>query len=174
MVEKYKKKPCEIEAVQWNGTNLKEIKEFVGKDLSYDIGDTPINMEIHTLEGNMIASYGDYIIKGLRGEFYPCKPDVFEKKYELVEDRAILDDLETDLNEYDKKKENRLNESTKAEFVSQVIEIFESFLDDRNIVLDNYEKEDDEDAANIYGSDYGELQTGLEDLIDRWGIENNK
>ena len=174
MVEKYKTKPCEIEAVQWNGTNLKEIKEFVGKDLSYDIADTPINMEIHTLEGNMIASYGDYIIKGLRGEFYPCKPDVFEKKYELVEDHAILDDLETDLNEYDKKKENRLNKSTKAEFVSQVIEIFESFLDDRNIVLDNYEKEDDEDAANIYGSDYGELQTGLEDLIDRWGIENNK
>ena len=39
---------------------------------------------IKTLEGNMIASIGDYIIKGLRGEFYPCKPDVFEKKYELI------------------------------------------------------------------------------------------
>ena len=39
---------------------------------------------IRTLEGNMIASVGDYIIKGLRGEFYPCKPDVFEKKYELI------------------------------------------------------------------------------------------
>ena len=42
-------------------------------------------MEIKTLEGNMRADEGDYIIKGLRGEFYPCKPDVFEKKYEEVE-----------------------------------------------------------------------------------------
>ena len=42
-------------------------------------------MKIKTLEGDMQASEGDYIIKGLRGEFYPCKPDVFEKKYELSE-----------------------------------------------------------------------------------------
>ena len=42
------------------------------------------NVVIPTLEGNMNASIGDYIIKGLRGEFYPCKPDVFEKKYELI------------------------------------------------------------------------------------------
>ena len=90
---KYKTKPCEIEAIQWNGLNLEEIKEFVGESLIYDIIDTAwevgkgrphVLMKIKTLEGDMQASEGDYIIKGLRGEFYPCKPDVFEKKYELM------------------------------------------------------------------------------------------
>lgn len=71
-----------------------EIKEFVGESLIYDIIDTAwevgkgrphVIIKIKTLEGEMLASDGDYIIKGLRGEFYPCKPDVFHKKYELIE-----------------------------------------------------------------------------------------
>lgn len=87
---KYKTKPCEIEAIQWNGINLEEIKAFVGESLIYDICDTAwqvgkgrphVYMKIRTLEGDMEASEGDYIIKGLVGEFYPCKPDVFERKY---------------------------------------------------------------------------------------------
>lgn len=90
---KYKTKPVEIEAIQWTGLNLEEIKAFVGESLIYDIIDTAweagkgiphVLMNIKTLEGDMIASEGDYIIKGLRGEFYPCKPDIFEKKYELI------------------------------------------------------------------------------------------
>lgn len=82
---KYRTKPCEIEAIQWDGTNLDELKEFVGESLEYDIIDTVVaNIRIKTLEGVMHASVGDYIIKGLRGEFYPCKPDVFVKKYELA------------------------------------------------------------------------------------------
>lgn len=93
MTKKYRTKPCEIEAIQWNGANLKEIKEFVGESLIYNICDTAwevgkgrpyVYVKIKTLEGDMNASIGDYIIKGLRGEFYPCKPDVFEKKYELI------------------------------------------------------------------------------------------
>lgn len=86
MVKKYRTKPCEIEAVQWNGGNLDEVREFVGLSLvSWEIkmGDC-FNLIIRTLEGDMKASLYDYIIKGLRGEFYPCKPDVFEKKYELI------------------------------------------------------------------------------------------
>ncbi len=90
---KYKTKPCEIEAVQWTGLNLEDIKEFVGENLLYNIIDTAwqvgkgvphVLMQIKTLEGNVRADKGDYIIKGLRGEFYPCKPDVFKKKYEEV------------------------------------------------------------------------------------------
>ena len=90
---RYKTKPVEIEAIQWTGLNLEEIKQFVGESLEYDILDTAwevgkarphIYLRIHTLEGIMNASEGDYIIKGLRGEFYPCKPDVFEKKYEVI------------------------------------------------------------------------------------------
>lgn len=90
MVKRYKTKPCEIEAIQWNGDNLGEVKGFVGASLvaweivAMEIGKEGFFLTIRTLEGDMRASLGDYIIKGLRGEFYPCKPDVFEKKYEQV------------------------------------------------------------------------------------------
>ena len=91
---RYRKKPVEIEAVQWTGLNLEEIKAFVGKSLIYDIIDTAwevgkvrprVFMKIKTLEGDMIVSEGDYIIKGISGEFYPCKPDIFKATYEEVE-----------------------------------------------------------------------------------------
>ena len=91
---KYRKKPVVIEAVQWNGLNLKEVKDFVGESLEYDIVDTAwqvgkappvVHMVIKTLEGDHICTKGDFIIKGVNGEFYPCKPDIFEKTYEPVE-----------------------------------------------------------------------------------------
>lgn len=90
---KYRKKPVVIEAMQWNGCNLKEIKEFVGNCLIYNISDAAwkvgkgapaVYMEIKTLEGNHKCSQGDYIIKGVQGEFYPCKPDIFEQTYEQL------------------------------------------------------------------------------------------
>lgn len=84
MINFYKTKPCTIEAVQYTGDNVPEIKEFVGDDLvGYD--DTTRQLSIFTLEGIMRANVYDYIIKGLRGEFYPCKPDVFVKKYQIIE-----------------------------------------------------------------------------------------
>lgn len=82
---KYRKKPVVIEAVQWTGKNQTEIFAFtkageIGEDfMSSDI-------EIVTLEGTMKASPGDWIIKGVKGEFYPCKPDIFEATYEPVKD----------------------------------------------------------------------------------------
>lgn len=85
---KYKTKPCEIEAIQWEGDNLNEIITFVGKTnliTKFEVDRKYPLLKIRTLEGDMEASVDDYIIKGLRGEFYPCKPDVFEKKYELIE-----------------------------------------------------------------------------------------
>lgn len=92
---KYRKKPVVIEAIQWTGLNLEEIKEFVGKDLEYNILDAAwevgkgaphVFMKIHTLEGDHECAKGDFIIKGVNGEFYPCKPDIFEKTYEAAED----------------------------------------------------------------------------------------
>lgn len=81
MVIRYKTRPCEIEAIQWTGKNIIEILDWgQGKILWNDVDD----LFIDTLEGRMQASINDYIIKGLRGEFYPCKPDVFEKKYEKI------------------------------------------------------------------------------------------
>lgn len=91
----YRKKPVVIEAIQWNGINLSEIKEFVGGSLEYTIHDAAwqvgkgapvVDMKIKTLEGDHTASVGDYIIKGVQGEFYPCKPDIFEQTYEKVGD----------------------------------------------------------------------------------------
>lgn len=92
---KYRTKPCEIKAVKWTGKNISEIDDFTNYSALW--ADNLVKyyppseqykstiLEIPTLEGNMRADIGDYIIKGLRGEFYPCKPDVFHKKYELVE-----------------------------------------------------------------------------------------
>lgn len=86
----HRKKPVVIEAIQFNGKNFKEIEEFTlgnGKrHIAYE-GNVPIEtnyIEITTLEGIMNASKNDWIIKGVNGEFYPCKPDIFEKTYELV------------------------------------------------------------------------------------------
>ncbi len=81
MNKKYRKKPVTIEAIQWLGTNLSEIDDFVGGS----IANNGTTLVIHTLEGDMEASIGDYIIKGVKGEFYPCKPDIFLATYEKVD-----------------------------------------------------------------------------------------
>ena len=80
MIKKYRKKPVTIEAIQWTGKNLSEIDNFVG----VSIANKGTILIIHTLEGDMEASIGDYIIKGVNGEFYPCKPNIFAKTYEEV------------------------------------------------------------------------------------------
>lgn len=78
---KYRKKPVVIEAIQW-GDNPTEIHDFVRRHM---IKNNDGTLTIVTLEGNMKASIGDFIIKGIAGEFYPCKPDIFEVTYEKVE-----------------------------------------------------------------------------------------
>lgn len=87
---KYRKKPVVIEAIQFVNTVecLEELTKFMGvNDYAFDTscGDM-YNLIIHTLEGDHVASIGDYIIKGVNGEFYPCKPFIFEKTYDLVEE----------------------------------------------------------------------------------------
>ncbi len=76
---KYRKKRVEIEAVQFDGHHTGEIHEFCGDCFYEPVGGVPF---ITTLEGNMNISKGDYIIKGVKGEFYPCKPDIFEQTYD--------------------------------------------------------------------------------------------
>lgn len=80
MSKKYRKKPVVIEAIQWIGNNLSEIDNFIGRT----VDNKETTLVIHTLEGEMYASLSDYIIKGVNGEFYPCKPDIFDKTYEEV------------------------------------------------------------------------------------------
>ena len=78
MTKRYRKKPIVIEAGQYNGKNKVEVQLFMGRYLD----ETVRGLKIPTLEGDMFASVGDYIIKGVNGEFYPCKPDIFEQTYE--------------------------------------------------------------------------------------------
>jgi len=83
-MKKYRKKPIVIEAVQWNGMNEEEIYLLTHGKANYCANEC--RMFIPTLEGDMEASVGDFIIKGVNGEFYPCKPDIFQKTYEEVDE----------------------------------------------------------------------------------------
>ena len=87
---KYRKKPVVIDAVKFTRNNWDEIKEFTnGTAHTLTIErriDGIATCIIPTLEGQHIATEGDYIIKGVQGEFYPCTPDIFEKTYEEVWD----------------------------------------------------------------------------------------
>ena len=75
-MKKYRKKPVIVEAIQYVGYNHLEMKKQIGENRFWDI--LRNKLAIRTLEGNMVADLGDYIIKGIAGEFYPCKPEIFE------------------------------------------------------------------------------------------------
>jgi hypothetical protein len=90
---KFRKKPVVIDAVRWSGDNLREVIEFTGLHPSarlwsweeYEAVVAREGLKIFTLEGAMLASIGDWIIKGVAGEFYPCKSDIFVRTYEAVD-----------------------------------------------------------------------------------------
>lgn len=86
-MNKYRKKPVIVDAIQWTGTNKVAVQHFVGRYLDL----TPRGLVIPTLEGDHFASVGDYIIKGVKGEFYPCKPDIFYKTYEELYSSTQVD-----------------------------------------------------------------------------------
>ena len=94
---RYRKKPVEIDAMQWDGTaeGSTPIIEWIrghGGTAGYMCsdrvrctetdGDCPHTIQISTLEGAMLANLGDWVIRGVQGEFYPCKPDIFTATYE--------------------------------------------------------------------------------------------
>ena len=91
-VRKYRKKPVIVEAIQWTGDNLREVIDFTGlhpsaRKWTWEEFEEVVKkkgLKIFTLEGVKKASIGDYIIKGIEGEFYPCKPSIFKKTYELI------------------------------------------------------------------------------------------
>jgi hypothetical protein len=83
----YRKKPVTVEAVQYDG-NFRCLDIFSINEVSHFVVSKDENgkqcIKIPTLEGEMTATIGDYIIRGVQGEFYPCKPDIFEKTYEKI------------------------------------------------------------------------------------------
>jgi hypothetical protein len=95
---KYRKKPVVIDAVQWNGKNHREMFDFLtentfkeeymtvdGDHFYIDHSKVEGGLIIKTLEGEHLATIGDYIIRGVQGEYYPCKEDIFHQTYEYAE-----------------------------------------------------------------------------------------
>ena len=103
---RFRKKPVVIDAVQFDGseTSILDIMKL-GRPKGSNLN-TPVQVDhggktifIHTLEGKMEASLGDWIIKGVKGELYPCKPDIFEATYDRVLFTEEMDGLLKDLND---------------------------------------------------------------------------
>lgn len=84
MVKYYRKKPVLIKAVQLTVDNADEVMDWVGQEYSYP---GPEGIFIETLEGNHLARWGDFVIQGVQGEFYPCKPDIFDATYDVLQDQ---------------------------------------------------------------------------------------
>ncbi len=84
MIKDYMKRQVVVQAMAWNGSNVEELDQFMESE-GYHFDDGDFDLYIETLEGDHKANIGDYIIKGVKGEFYPCKPDIFEMSYEEVE-----------------------------------------------------------------------------------------
>ena len=101
-MKKYKKKPVVIEAIQLKVDNFDSVCDFMGGtpipkhnpnfgvDEYGNTNEPYIGVYIETLEGKMLANYGDYIIKGVNGEFYPCKPDIFDKTYDEADSSSLI------------------------------------------------------------------------------------
>ncbi len=95
-IKKYKKKPVVVQAIKYTGKNIFDVISFIdGKapniksNIAMQKWEEFENLvkrkglSIRTLEGSMLVTQGDYIIKGIKGEYYPCKPDIFKKTYEI-------------------------------------------------------------------------------------------
>lgn len=126
---KYRKKPVVVEVVQWDSENTTAVLDFASTAKADAAG-----ICIHTLEGTHRASVGDYIIKGVHGEFYPCKPDIFAKTYEPDEPPRPLT-LE-ELRGMDGKPVYIIDGEDADDRYWELSERAEDYIDGRNI--DNY------------------------------------
>lgn len=86
MVKTFRKKPVEIQALEWTGSNQDELYAFVPAHLRREEED---GLYLSTLEGDHKANVGDFIIRGVKGEFYPIKPDIFEMTYDMVDSEGL-------------------------------------------------------------------------------------
>lgn len=88
-VHKFVKKPIEVEAIEFTRDSIDEVDKFTGNTMNICIErriNGKVSANIETPKGVMKVEIGDYIIKGVKGEFYPCKPDIFNLTYEMVDD----------------------------------------------------------------------------------------
>ncbi|RMI79777.1 hypothetical protein ABNB56_07210 [Streptococcus iniae] len=84
-MKKYRKKPIEVDAIQWTGENIDEMCLFLGSNnLTIERSPTKNHLYFWTSQGMALAKKGDYIIKEIDGEFYPCKEKIFSKTYDKI------------------------------------------------------------------------------------------
>ena len=112
LIAKYTKKPVTIEAIQFadDADTISNIHGFLKADttcVSYENTEAPV-LKIETLEGVMTAQVGDYIIKGVKGEFYPCKPDIFGTTYQKGDSHSEPLDAIGDTKQFRKDLDNVL------------------------------------------------------------------
>ena len=146
-MEKYIKKQVVVEAIQWDGTLEKalEISQIDGLNSIIEyystktviIGESTSNsvntseeiksFKIKTLEGDMNVSKGDYIIKGIKGEFYPCKEDIFKKTYldftEYVSTNELLTDLDNALESVENNLQSFLPDEVHIKYLREVLPV---------------------------------------------------
>ena len=146
-MDKYIKKQVVVEAVQWDGTLEKalEISQIDGLNSIIEyystktviIGESTSNsvntseeiksFKIKTLEGDMNVSEGDYIIKGIKGEFYPCKEDIFKKTYldftEYVSTNELLTDLDNALESVENNLQSFLPDEVHIKYLREVLPV---------------------------------------------------
>jgi len=149
MIKSYKKKPVVIEAIQYTGDpdNIDELKEFVTCGFKTNKDNT---LTVPTLEGEHIASIGDYIIKGVEGEFYPCKPRIFNKTYDEVKmniDELILNIKDDELKRARIIKENgryrgdiQLSDPTRNLDKEELVNVLNKLKAEITLFSDNFTK----------------------------------
>lgn len=81
----YVKKPIVVQAIQWNGDNFDDVA-LLGDYIFGPYGQEDAHLEIQTLEGRMKCNQGDWVIRGVKGECYPCKDDIFRATYDKVDE----------------------------------------------------------------------------------------
>ena len=86
VIKRFRKKPIVIDAIQWTGDNTQEVMDFVGEKSRFFPKWIIPRIVIETLEGWMHVRRNDFVIKGVKGEFYPCKPDIFAETYDEVKE----------------------------------------------------------------------------------------
>ena len=153
-MKKYIKKQVVVEAIQWDGTLEKalEISQIDGFNsiIEYYSTKTVIigestsssantyeeikSFKIKTLEGDMNVSKGDYIIKGIKGEFYPCKEDIFKKTYvdftEYVSTNELLTDLDNALESIENNLKSFLPDAVHVEYLKEILPIIRGKIRD--------------------------------------------
>ena len=95
---KYRSKPIEVEAIEWEGTDKswKALHAFTGEKVRIELFPLGANyLRVYTLNGEVQASPGDFIVKGVLGDFYPCKPEAFHARWEEIYDHDSGTTLKT-------------------------------------------------------------------------------